>query len=64
MLLTKEATEKDWSLKTQLILTSTNQNEKVNNESVWQKRGFFSDEKADFNIIKKFFSREHPDVCQ
>ena len=42
-------------MKTQLIFTSTNQSEKVSNESVWQKGGFFSDEKADFNIIKNFF---------
>ena len=37
-----------------MILTTTNQNEKVSNEAVWQKN-VFSDEKFDFNISKKFF---------
>ena len=55
MLRTREATEKDRRLKTQIILSSANQNEKVSNKCVWQKSGFFSDEKADFNIIYIFF---------
>ena len=59
MLRTRKATEKDRSLKTQIILSSTNQKEKVSNKCVWQKNGFFSNEKADFNITY-FFSRKYP----
>ena len=55
MFLTKEVTEKNQSLKTQMILATTNQNEKVSIEIVWWKNGFFSDHKADFNTIKKIF---------
>ena len=33
-------------------VTTTNQNEKVN-EAIWQKNGYFGDEKSDFYISKK-----------
>ena len=36
MLLSKETTEKDRSLKTQMILTTTDQSEKAT-EAIWQK---------------------------
>ena len=53
VLLTRDETEKYRSLKTQLVLSSTNQNEKVKDEPVCRKNGFFFDKKADFNIFKK-----------
>ena len=55
-LLTKEATEKERSLKTPLLLSANSQPvEKVIGEQIWKKNGFFSDERADFNIDKKNF---------
>ena len=53
--LTKEATENDRRLKTQMVLPTTNQIEKVGNKAVWWNNGYFSDEKSDFNISKKTF---------
>ena len=51
MLLTREATEKDCSLKAQMLVT-TAQNE-TRTEPIWQKKkGFFGDEHSDFNISK------------
>lgn len=49
-----EATEKDCSLESQLLLSAWNlkSSEKIS-ETVWEKNGCFSDEKADFNIGKK-----------
>ena len=58
MFLSKEATEKDRTLKTQMILTTENQNEKVSNEAIWRKNGYFSDEKSDFNISDKDFPED------
>ena len=53
-LLTKEATEENRSLKTQLLLSTNSQpGEKISREQIWKKNGFFSDERADFNIQKK-----------
>ena len=43
LLLTKETTEKDRSLKTQLLLSTNYQGtEKVSGEQVWKNAGFFS----------------------
>ena len=51
LLLSKEATEKDRSLKTQLLLSTNSQSsEKINGEAVWKKQGFFSDERNDLNF--------------
>ena len=56
LLLTKEATEKDRSLKTQLLLATNSQNtEKISGEQIWKKFGYSYDEKVDFNIKKKNF---------
>lgn len=51
MLLSKGATEKNLSLKTQMILPTTNQGEKAT-KAIWQKNGYFGDKKPDFNISK------------
>ena len=42
LFLNKEAAEKDWTLKTQLLLSSSNSQsgEKIS-EAVWKKNGFF-----------------------
>ena len=49
LLLTKEASEKDRRLKIQSQPT-----EKISGEQIW-KKGFFSNERVDFNIEKKNF---------
>ena len=53
MLLTKEATEKDRSLKTQLFLSSKNSEEKLNSECMWRSEGYFSDMRPELNLEKK-----------
>ena len=56
LLLTKEATEKDRNLKTQLLLMTNSQNtEKISGEQIWKKFSYFYDKKADFTIEKKNF---------
>ena len=42
LLLSKEATDKDCSLKTQLLVTSNDGQEKLSGENVWKNNGFFS----------------------
>ena len=54
--MTIEATEKDRSLKTRLLLSTNSQSpEKISGRQVWKKHGYFSDKKADFNIEKRNF---------
>ena len=56
LLLSKKATGKDGSLKTQLLLSTISQStENISGETVWRKQGLFSDEKADFNLKKRNF---------
>ena len=53
LLLSKEATKKDRSLKTQLLLSTNSQSsEKISGEALWKKQGFFFDERANFNLEK------------
>ena len=47
MILTKEATDKDRSLKTQLMVASNNSDEKLSGERVWRCEVFFL--KSDLN---------------
>ena len=61
ILLSKEASEKDRSLKTQLILSTNSQPEKITGGMFWRNNGFFSDERADLNVEKKNFPKN--DVC-
>ena len=49
MLLSKGATEKNLSLKTQMILPTTNQGYQ---SYLVKKNGYFGDKKPDFNISK------------
>ena len=41
--LTKEATDKDRSLKTQLTISSKSFKQKISGERVWRNEGFFKD---------------------
>ena len=52
-LMTKEATDKDQTLKTQMLLsTSVAAPEKISGEPVWKKSGYFK-KRADLNIEKR-----------
>ena len=53
MLLSKEATDKVRSLKTQLLGTSNDSQEKLSGENVWRNNRFFQDLKPDLNLEKK-----------
>ena len=51
LLLSKEMTDKDKSMKTQLLFKSK-QEDKLSGEKIWKKNGFFSDVKAQLNLEK------------
>ena len=53
LLLSKEATDKDRSLKTQLLVTSNDSEEKLCGEHVWKNNSFFQDLRPDLNLEKK-----------
>ena len=53
MILTKEATDKDRSIKSQLLLSSNNSDKKLSGERVWRSEGHFSDIRAELNLEKK-----------
>ena len=53
MLLTKKASDKDRSLKTQLLVTSYPAEEKIIGEKVWKRDGYFRDLRPDLNLEKK-----------
>ena len=51
--MSKEVSDKDRSMKTQLLLTSSNNSdEKVSGERVWKENGFFKEIKPEMNIEK------------
>ena len=51
--MSKEVSDKDRSMKTQLLLTSSNNSdEKVSGERVWKENGFFKETKPEMNIEK------------
>ena len=51
--MSKEVNDKDRSMKTQLLLTSSNNSdEKVSGERVWKENGFFKEIKPEMNIEK------------
>ena len=52
--LTKEATDKDRSLKTQLTISSKSSKETISGEKVWRNEGFFKDTKPELNLGKKY----------
>ena len=52
--LTKEATNKDRSMKTELRISSESCEEKICGERVWRNEGFFKDTKPELNLEKKY----------
>ena len=51
MALSKELTDKDRSMKIQLLISSTaNNDEKLSGEKVWKNNGFFKDTKPELNL--------------
>ena len=54
LVMTKEATDKDKSLKTQLTISSKSSNEKISDERVWRNKGLFKDTKPELNLEKKY----------
>ena len=54
MLLSKEASNKDQQLKTQMFVSSQD-DESKNTEHVWQESGFFDDHRSDLTIPKVNF---------
>ena len=59
-MLTKEATEKDRSLKTQLLVsTPGNNDDEISGERVWRHNSFFRDVKPDLKLEK----RNIPENC-
>ena len=56
MLMTKAATEKNRSLKIQLLISSKNSEEKLSGERVWRSEGYFSDTRHELNLEEKNIS--------
>ena len=54
LVMTKEANDKDKSLKTQLTISSKSSNEKISDERVWRNEGLFKDTKPELNLEKKY----------
>ena len=52
LLMSKEVSDKDRSMKTQLLMTTSGSDEKVSGERVWKENGFFSEVKPEMNIEK------------
>ena len=52
LLLSKEMTDKDRSMKTQLLIRSNTSDEKLSGEKVWKENGFFKDIRLELNLEK------------
>ena len=52
LLLSKEMTDKDRSMKTQLLIRSNEGDDKLSGEKVWKENGFFKDIKPELNLEK------------
>ena len=52
MVLSKEMTDKDRSVKTQLLITENESKDALNGEKVWKNNGFFGDIKPEVNLEK------------
>ena len=52
LLMSKEVSDKDRSMKTQLLMTTSGSDEKISGERVWKENGFFSEVKPEMNIEK------------
>ena len=53
LFLTKEATNKNKKLKMDMLISTTD--DKKKSEAIWEKNGFFSDQKGEFTISKNNF---------
>ena len=53
LMLSRKATEKDRTLKTQMLLSASQNEKEKNGELIQSDNGVFSDKRADFNISKK-----------
>ena len=56
MYLYKEATSKDLQLKSQMVLSVTD-DESKGSEKIWKDHGFFGDQRAELPILKANFQR-------
>ena len=54
MVFTKEATDKDRSLKIQLTISSKSNEEKISGVREWSNEWFFKDAKPELNLEKKY----------
>ena len=54
IVLTKEVTDKDRSLKTQLTISCKSSEDKISGDRVWTKEGFFMETKPELNLEKKY----------
>ena len=52
LLMSKEVSDKDRSMKTQLLLRTSDADEKISGEKVWKENGFFQEIKPEMNIEK------------
>ena len=52
LLMSKEVSDKDRSMKTQLLMTTPSSDEKVSGEKVWKENGYFKEIKPEMNIEK------------
>ena len=50
--MSKEVSDKDRSMKTQLLLTTSGSDEKISGEKVWKVNGYFGEVKPEMNIEK------------
>ena len=50
--MSKEVSDKDRSMKTQLLMTTSGSDEKVSGEKVWKENGYFKEIKPEMNIEK------------
>ena len=65
LLMSKEVSDKDRSMKTQLLMTSPiNSDEKVSGERVWKENGFFKEIKPEMNIDKANVPEKYVTIYQ
>ena len=62
MILSKEASNKDVNLKTQMMISMTDTKGESSTEQVWKENDFFNDQRTDLTILKGNFS-ENTLVC-
>ena len=63
MYLSKEATNKDQSLKMQMMLSLDKEHLAYNSEKIWSSNGFFGNQRGDFTIKKPNFPENKLVYC-